>query len=87
MKEKIEQRLNELKKEFEQGQTMLNDLDQKRENLRETLLRISGAIQILEEQVSSENKSDEPLNVENSEKPVGKNGKEGKVNNAKQATV
>lgn len=49
MKEQIEQRLTSLKAEFESGQKMLADLEAKEASLRETLLRISGAIQILEE--------------------------------------
>lgn len=49
MKEQIEQRLKDLKAEFESGQTMLTDLETKQAALRSTLLRISGAIQVLEE--------------------------------------
>jgi predicted nuclease with TOPRIM domain len=49
MKEQLLQRLNELKSEFEAGQKMLADLEAKQANLRDTLLRISGAIQVLEE--------------------------------------
>lgn len=49
MKEQLQQRLRELKAEFESGQKMLADLEAKAANLRETLLRISGAIQVLEE--------------------------------------
>ncbi len=49
MREQLEQRLNELKSEFEAGQKMLAELEAKQANLRETLLRISGAIQVLQE--------------------------------------
>jgi prefoldin subunit 5 len=49
MKERIEARLAELREEFETGQHMLADLDDKREKLRESMLRIAGAIQVLEE--------------------------------------
>jgi ABC-type transporter Mla subunit MlaD len=45
----IEQRLNELKAEYQTGQTLLADLEAKQADLRQTLLRISGAIQVLEE--------------------------------------
>jgi prefoldin subunit 5 len=48
-KEQIEARLAELKSEFEQGQKMLAEVESRRENLRQSLLRISGAIQVLEE--------------------------------------
>ena len=54
MKEQLEQRLSELKAEFEAGQTMLAELEAKQANLRETLLRISGAIQVLEELLTGE---------------------------------
>ncbi|NEO94720.1 MAG: hypothetical protein F6K56_32835 [Moorea sp. SIO3G5] len=49
MKEKLEQRLQSLKSEYEAGQKMLAELEAKQANLRETLLRISGAIQVIEE--------------------------------------
>ena len=57
MKEQLEKRLKELKKEFEAGEKMLAELDSKQNNLKSTLLRISGAIQVLEEQLESENKA------------------------------
>jgi predicted nuclease with TOPRIM domain len=53
MKQKLEQRLQSLKAEFEAGQKMLADLEAKQANLRETLLRISGAIQVLEEELNN----------------------------------
>jgi hypothetical protein len=49
MKEKLTQRLLSLKAEFEAGQKLLADYETKQLSLRETLLRISGAIQVLEE--------------------------------------
>jgi predicted nuclease with TOPRIM domain len=52
VKERLEQRLIELKNEFESGQKMLAELDAKQAALRETLLRISGAIQVLEEELA-----------------------------------
>lgn len=52
MKEKIEQRLKALKAEFESGQKMLADAEAQQANLKTTLLRISGAIQVLEELLS-----------------------------------
>ncbi|MEZ4659525.1 MAG: hypothetical protein R2911_18350 [Caldilineaceae bacterium] len=55
MQTQIEQRLNELKAEFEAGQQMLAELEAKQANLQQTLLRISGAIQVLEELLSAEN--------------------------------
>ncbi|AEY65536.1 hypothetical protein [Clostridium sp. BNL1100] len=55
MKEKIEERIKELKGEFKNGQKMLEELDGKRTGLNQTLLRISGAIQALEELMPEEN--------------------------------
>jgi chromosome segregation ATPase len=49
MQEQLERRLNELKLEYQTGQKMLADLEAKQAELRQTLLRISGAIQVLEE--------------------------------------
>ena len=52
MKEKLEKRLEELKKEYQTGQKTLSDLQGQMNALRETLLRISGAIQVLEEEIN-----------------------------------
>ena len=49
MKEQLTERLEKLKGEFESGQKMLADVEMKRADLQNTLLRISGAIQVLEE--------------------------------------
>lgn len=54
MKEQLERRLSELKTEYESGQKMLADLEAKQADLHQTLLRISGAIQVLEEMLSAE---------------------------------
>jgi hypothetical protein len=45
----MDSRLLTLKKEFEKGQEELNRLEQRRQDLYATMLRISGAIQVLEE--------------------------------------
>ncbi|APR88328.1 hypothetical protein A7982_13677 [Minicystis rosea] len=45
----LQQRLTTLKSEHETGQKMLAELDAKRANLTQTLLRIEGAIQVLRE--------------------------------------
>ena len=42
-------RLEALQREYEAGQTMLAELDAKQLDLRQTLLRIAGAIQVLQE--------------------------------------
>ena len=51
MRDKLMSRLEQLKTEFQSGQTKLQDLDIQQSRLRETLLRISGAIQVLEEMI------------------------------------
>lgn len=54
MKSKLEQRLKELQQEFDAGQKMMADLEAKQANLRDTLLRLSGAIQVLQEELANE---------------------------------
>ena len=61
MKEQLEKRLTELKNEFEAGQKMMTELESKQSNLRDTLLRISGAIQILEEEINRVNETLDPV--------------------------
>lgn len=56
---RLEQRLKELKAEFETGQQMLAELETKQLELEKTLLRISGAIQVLEEELGQ--RTVEPL--------------------------
>lgn len=55
MNEQFEKRIKELKGEFEEGQKMMEELDIRRANLTQTILRISGAIQALEELLAEEN--------------------------------
>jgi hypothetical protein len=45
----LQNRLATLKKEFEAGQIRLRELEAELIHVRETMLRISGAIQVLEE--------------------------------------
>ena len=54
MRERLEQRLVELKSELEAGQKMLAELDTKRANLQTTMLRITGAAQVIEELLATE---------------------------------
>ena len=49
---KIQKRLQSLQCEYEAGQKLLADYETKQRTLRETLLRISGAIQVLEEELA-----------------------------------
>lgn len=52
MKQQLEQRLQKLKDEFESGQKVIADLDNRRAEVQQTLLRIQGAIQVLEEELA-----------------------------------
>ncbi len=60
MKEQIEARINELKGQLEEGNKMIADLEVKRTNLMYTLLRINGAIQVLEELIQKQAETELP---------------------------
>lgn len=49
MREQIEERLATLRQEYETGRRVLADLEARQRELQETLLRIGGAAQVLEE--------------------------------------
>jgi hypothetical protein len=55
----MKERLRILKEEYQKGCRQLDLLDRKRAEARDTLLRISGAIQVLEELIT-----DQPRSVE-----------------------
>jgi uncharacterized coiled-coil protein SlyX len=52
MRQQLEERLAQLKSELQSGERMLAELNAKQASLQQTLLRISGAIQVLEELLS-----------------------------------
>jgi hypothetical protein len=54
MEEQLERRLLDLRAEFDAGQKVSAELDAKQASIRNTLLRISGAIQVLEEVLGAE---------------------------------
>ena len=54
MIELLEKRINELKSEFENGKKILEELEVKRNSLTQTMLRISGALQVLEDLMPKE---------------------------------
>lgn len=54
MKAQLEQRLKDLKAEYESGQKMLADTEAGLANMNQSMLRISGAIQVLEELLAAE---------------------------------
>ena len=55
MREQLTKRLELLKSEFEKGQKKLTEVEAQASGLRSTLLRISGAIQVLEEELAKDN--------------------------------
>ena len=63
MREQLEQRLKELRAEFESGKRVLADLEAREANMRNTLRRISSAIQELEKELAKE---DQPGNGQRS---------------------
>ncbi len=58
MREQLEQRLQALQTEYNRGQNRLQELESETTNLRSTLLRISGAIQVLKEELEKEQASE-----------------------------
>jgi len=54
MKDQLKGRLKDLSAEFQLGQKLLADLEGKTTHIRSSLLRISGAIQVLEELLNEE---------------------------------
>jgi DNA transposition AAA+ family ATPase len=70
MKDQLENRLSDLKKEFEEGQRMLSELDSRRDTLRQTMLRISGAIQVLEEILNNQQAEPQTSGLEAAKQPV-----------------
>ena len=52
--QRLEQRLKALRDELETGQKMLADVEARRVELQQTILRISGAVQVLEELLAAE---------------------------------
>jgi septal ring factor EnvC (AmiA/AmiB activator) len=66
VREQAQSRMHELQREYDRGEQQLRELVQQEAALRETLLRISGAIQVLRELIAAENAG----NAENQE-PAG----------------
>lgn len=64
MKDKLERRLQELKSEYQSGQRMIANLESKISNLQTILLRISGAIQVLEEELKINNDNHETMKAQ-----------------------
>jgi len=60
MRKQIKVRLEALKSELEAGETELAKVEQRRAFLRETMLRIGGAVQVLEELLAEEQPTAHP---------------------------
>lgn len=54
MHKNIQNRLQQLRTEYQSGQQMLQELREKQANTEQTMLRIAGAIQVLEELLAEE---------------------------------
>jgi prefoldin subunit 5 len=58
---RLRQRLEELRAEYEKGKKTVEELEGQAANVRATLLRISGAIQVLQEALDAGEGPKEPL--------------------------
>ena len=74
MQQQLERRLEVLRKEFETGQAKLQELLRQEQALRETLLRISGAIQVLEEELGTQGGGHEATTEVHTDALVSPNG-------------
>jgi hypothetical protein len=61
MREAIERRITELREEFEAGRRMQAELQARQDELTRTLLRISGAVQVLGEVLAGDPPAAEPV--------------------------
>jgi prefoldin subunit 5 len=58
--DRVQARLQTLRREFDTGQKQLAELDAQRSQLMEAMLRISGAIHVLEELAGERSPDDRP---------------------------
>ncbi|WP_371658240.1 hypothetical protein [Streptomyces sp. NBC_00280] len=58
MRAEMEKRVSELETEYREGRRMLADLEAKQADLRQTMLCISGALQVLNELLAAEDASE-----------------------------
>jgi hypothetical protein len=64
MTEKLRERLDRLREEYATGMKTMAEIEKKQEELRAVLLRISGAIQVIEELLASEKPPPPPSSSE-----------------------
>lgn len=57
MRTQLNERLAKLKEELSKGESMMADLRAREANLKESMLRIRGAIQVLEEELAKDSPS------------------------------
>lgn len=70
MKTQLKKRLVELQEELRKGEKMMAELNAKQANLKDSMLRIQGAIQVLEEELAK----DQPSPVETNKPHRNDNG-------------
>jgi hypothetical protein len=71
IREQIQARLVALREQFETGQTELQKVEAQRVSLHETMLRISGAMQVLEELLAASDPAREDGTVTGKERSAG----------------
>jgi hypothetical protein len=71
MRDQLESRLAELRQEYQLGEGQLRKLVEQEAGLRETLLRISGAMQMLQELLSSDHENESGSGLQNADRPNG----------------
>ncbi len=59
MREQLEERVASLQADFDRGNERLKQLEDDADKLRETLLRIAGAIQVLTEELGRSDEADD----------------------------
>jgi prefoldin subunit 5 len=59
VREQVQSRMGELQREYDRGEQQLRELVQQEAALRETLLRISGALQVLRELIAAGDAGDQ----------------------------
>jgi predicted nuclease with TOPRIM domain len=66
METRLRLRLEQLRAEYEKGRKTLEDLEAQAANVRATMLRISGAVQVLQEELgeAADSKESRPLAAE-----------------------
>lgn len=65
MRSQLSSRLLQLKQEFQKGEERLQQLEAEAANVRDTMLRIQGAIQVLEEELEKSGGQDGEVLEEN----------------------